>query len=228
MPDLERCNNMEICPLEICPLYCTDDRKLCDEASDCDLLFSIIAKIQSERDSAVIEATVDNLTGLLNKNAFFKEGQLAVDEAELGGDPFGVIMLDITNFKAYNDTSGHLAGDALLAKVGGKLKNLLRGDDYISARFGGDEFVMLCRLLPHDDYDAQTTNERLLSITTRLHNNIGELLAIEGEYLFGAFGCKVWQPGETFEDILVAADCNMYEAKRRQKNISDPSNDKYQ
>ncbi len=206
---------------EICQLYCADGRRLCDEVSEFDLLLAGINNIQVARDAALSEANIDKLTGLLNKTAFFEIGERAVNDAGIDGSHFGVIMLDITNFKAYNDTEGHVAGDELLAKVGHSLKSLLRGDDYVTARFGGDEFVILCKLHSRSPELEQAPDEQILAITTRLHSEVGELLANEAGFLLGAFGAKVWSAGETFKDVLVAADAGMYTNKRRQKGLID-------
>ncbi len=88
-------------------------------------------------------ATCDGLTGLLNRSAF--HARLADAVAEAGGTRrFTVVVVDLDGFKAVNDTYGHVAGDAVLAEVGERLRSVL-GDDDVAGRVGGDEFAVLSR-----------------------------------------------------------------------------------
>lgn len=93
------------------------------------------------------EATTDGLTGLVNHRQFYR--QLCIELA-LGAEaehPVSLILLDMDRFKAFNDTHGHVAGDALLRQVSGIIGANVRSGDIV-ARYGGEEFAVL---LPRSD-----------------------------------------------------------------------------
>lgn len=85
----------------------------------------------------------DVLTGAANRTAFERALIVEWRRAERYGRPLGVMFIDLDGFKAYNDTYGHLAGDRLLREVAALITDRVRGCDLV-ARFGGDEFVVVC------------------------------------------------------------------------------------
>jgi diguanylate cyclase (GGDEF)-like protein len=87
-------------------------------------------------------ADIDSLTGVFNKRAFQRRLGDEVHRAEARDAPLSLLILDIDYFKNYNDTSGHLEGDAVLKTVGQLLRASIREDD-VAARYGGEEFVVL-------------------------------------------------------------------------------------
>jgi diguanylate cyclase (GGDEF)-like protein/PAS domain S-box-containing protein len=103
----------------------------------------------------------DSLTGLPNRTLFFDRLGLAVARAERRGSLLAVVFLDIDRFKSYNDTLGHRATDRLLAQVGARMERTMRDTDTV-ARFGGDEFVILCEDLAGED-EAEILTTRLVS-----------------------------------------------------------------
>ena len=84
----------------------------------------------------------DELTGLSNRRAFFEQLEQEVQRARRYRRPFGLLMLDLDAFKAYNDTHGHLQGDAALRALAQLLGACTRRADGL-ARYGGEEFVLL-------------------------------------------------------------------------------------
>ena len=88
----------------------------------------------------------DGLTQLANRRSLYE----AIAEAiAAGGGGTALLFVDLDGFKAVNDEHGHMAGDAVLAEVAGRLRRAVRGEDLV-ARHGGDEFVVLLRGLPPD------------------------------------------------------------------------------
>lgn len=85
----------------------------------------------------------DPLTGLANRTLLFDRLTLSLARAKRRGTRPAVLFLDIDHFKLLNDTLGHLAGDQLFCEVGAGIERLLREGD-TAARFGGDQFVILC------------------------------------------------------------------------------------
>lgn len=89
-----------------------------------------------------VEAEHDKLTDIFNKGALLKRLDLAIIQARKTGGKASVFIFDLDNFKIYNDTNGHLAGDRLLAKLAQLVKETVRSDD-VFGRFGGEEFLLV-------------------------------------------------------------------------------------
>jgi two-component system, cell cycle response regulator len=116
------------------------------------LVAAILRLVLTERentrllDAARHEAVTDGLTGLGNRRALVRD----LDRRLAEGTPFVLALFDLNGFKRYNDTFGHPAGDALLARLGAQLRNALGAGDR-AYRMGGDEF---CTLLAADSENA--------------------------------------------------------------------------
>jgi diguanylate cyclase (GGDEF)-like protein/PAS domain S-box-containing protein len=160
-------------------------------------------------------ATHDALTGLANRTLFVDHLELALaTAARHPGSRVAVLFCDLDRFKMVNDSLGHPAGDALLRQVGSRLHEAVRPGDTV-ARFGGDEFAVLCPELV-DDVQARALAGRIM-------------VALEGPYrLDGALqellvGTSVGvalssYPPQSAEQVLQEADTALYEAKRRGRN----------
>ncbi|MBC7173244.1 MAG: sensor domain-containing diguanylate cyclase, partial [Polyangiaceae bacterium] len=88
-------------------------------------------------------ATTDGLTGCLNKRTFMDELEKKLRSAERFGRKLSLIVTDIDHFKSVNDTYGHAVGDVVIKELGRILRNVKRETDIV-ARFGGEEFCVLC------------------------------------------------------------------------------------
>ncbi len=97
--------------------------------------------------------TVDGLTGIKNHRAFQEQLEAEWNVATRYGTPVALIMLDIDDFKQYNDTYGHPAGDDVLKTAGQLLEQLARAEDCV-ARYGGEEFIII---MPQTDADGAVT-----------------------------------------------------------------------
>jgi two-component system chemotaxis family response regulator WspR len=159
---------------------------------------------------------VDGLTGLSNRRYFNDysgpQWKLAIREKT----PIAILMIDVDNFKKYNDTYGHLAGDEVLKSIGAAmLRSFARPTD-LPARFGGEEFVVL---LP------ATPLESLVTLGDRLRANVEELRiphAASGvcEHVTVSVGgaAAIPQTEDTLLALVEAADRALYEAKEAGKN----------
>lgn len=137
-------------------------------------------------------ATVDPLTGLLNRVGLESVlGDIRLDKA-----PTALVISDLDNFKALNDSDGHLAGDRLLQDVGRAMRGTIAATDY-AFRTGGDEFMLI--LPGRDVKEARNLVERVAS-------------EIDVELSTGIVN---WPPGEDFDSAVSRADELMYETKRR-------------
>jgi diguanylate cyclase (GGDEF)-like protein len=105
-----------------------------------------ILQLQNElvrsREQLRMQATHDALTGLLNRRCIIQALSDELSRGERAAKAIGVLMLDLDHFKQVNDVHGHLAGDAVLAEVAGRLASAVRAYDKVG-RYGGEEFLVV-------------------------------------------------------------------------------------
>lgn len=150
----------------------------------------------------------DPLTGLFNRRYMEETLERELLRASRKGLSLGIIMLDADDFKRYNDTWGHAAGDEALRELGRLLLGHVRGED-IPCRYGGDEFIIV---LPDASKDMMRERaERLCEHARHLR------IQFEGQTLEAvtlALGVAVFpEDGATRDAILKAADNALYRAK---------------
>jgi diguanylate cyclase len=154
-------------------------------------------------------ARIDSLTRLANRRSF--DERLARDIAQRGDAPIALLLFDVDDFKAVNDSFGHRAGDRVLQVVARSLTASLRAEDFI-ARIGGEEFVAL---IPASLEEAlRVANEMRRSVETlKLH--------FRGTPVRVSVSCGLTElktqdsPGDAFD----RADAALYRAKREGKNL---------
>jgi diguanylate cyclase (GGDEF)-like protein len=155
------------------------------------------------------KALYDSLTQLANRSLFQNRLEHALHSRHPG---VCVLLLDIDEFKAVNDSHGHHAGDELLRAVAERLRGCLREGD-TAARLGGDEFALLLDR-SGGEVDAVTVARRLLSDFESRIDCAGERVRVHV-----SIGIAVGSPGKDSPDeILRKADVALYEAKRRGKS----------
>ncbi len=163
---------------------------------------------QRTEDEIHYQALHDPLTGLPNRLLFKDRLRHALARSGRDGAPVAVLFLDLDNFKVINDSLGHEAGDAVLVQLAPRLAESVRSGDTV-ARFGGDEFVLLC-----EDLSGE---EEALEIAQRVQSCFERPFAIGGsEHLAAAsIGLALGAAGADTPDELIAdADAAMYHAKR--------------
>lgn len=170
-------------------------------------------EIASLHDQLHEQAIRDPLTGLFNRRYMSDALEREMRRAERHQRPLGILMIEIDNFKQFNDSFGHDAGDLTLKKVAELVQVNIRADD-IPCRFGGDEFILI---LP------ETALEAASQCAERLRENASVFqLEYEGKPLSGltlSIGVAVFpKHGETGALALRAADEAMYQAKQTGKN----------
>src|SRR5215218_11497857 len=159
------------------------------------------------------EANMDELTGLGNRSFFHRAAERRMELYERNALPLACAVLDVDNFKFYNDTYGHEGGDAVLCCLGRVLADCTRADDLV-ARYGGDEFVML---LGGDVEDAIEVADRVrekveLECVPREEASLGGSLTVSvGVASLGA-------DTATLQQLIRAADEELYHAKSAGKN----------
>ena len=184
---------------------------------DLELLDAIVPQIAVAIDRTTLKdmagefeqlSVTDALTGLLNRRYLEKRLSEEILRSKRHRFPMSIMLLDVDNFKAYNDTFGHPAGDTALKIVANVLKDILRGAD-VAARYGGEEFAIL---LP------QTTSTEAAVIAERLRQRIErtEFPKRRVTISIGIAACS--NEIETADDIIGAADHALYEAKNHGRN----------
>ncbi len=170
---------------------------------------------------ARLAAESDDLTQLLNKRGFQTRLDAEANRSLRTGRPLTVAFLDCDDFKAINDTLGHVTGDELLRTIAQTLQRNVRNYDSV-ARMGGDEFAILFPEMP--PAKAQLTADRLIeAIRSTMQTHDWSLSVSVGVVVFE-------RPGTALE-MLAAADEAMYAVKRSGKGqslirvISRPSAD---
>jgi diguanylate cyclase (GGDEF)-like protein/PAS domain S-box-containing protein len=180
-------------------------------------IFSLVAHLASiaiERkdfeDRLAHESMHDPLTALPNRLLFLDRLGLAIARGKRTKAQVAVLFLDLDRFKNVNDSLGHDAGDELLVSVARRLESVLRPGDTV-ARFGGDEFTILCEDLPN-----ATARDRALEIAQRLLSVVARPFVVRGAETFVgvSIGIALTTTGdETADELLRDADAAMYHAK---------------
>ena len=156
------------------------------------------------------QAQHDPMTGLPNRALRGAARPRAC--AQRSETAVAVLFLDLDRFKVVNDSLGHNAGDRLLELLGHRLERVLRPGDVI-ARFGGDEFTVLC-----EDLEPADAAQQAVFVADRLIDALADPFTIDGEEQFvsGSIGIALAFTGkERPEELIQDADAAMYRAKAR-------------
>jgi diguanylate cyclase (GGDEF)-like protein len=162
------------------------------------LVHRFFNQIRHQKNRLQVFAGTDPLTGAANRRAWDEELALALVRSMRDGLPMSMALIDLDDFKGFNDQHGHQAGDRLLKESAAAWRGILRASDVL-ARIGGDEFAILlpgCAL------------EMAASIADRLRAAVPASAGC-------SVGVAMWQPGETSTELVARADRALYEAKER-------------
>ncbi len=175
-------------------------------------------------------ATRDHLTGTLNRGSFLERLLQEVSLSQRDSHPaeperrqldpeedthFSVLMIDVDHFKRINDTYGHPAGDSVLRRLAELLGSGCRFEDVVG-RYGGEEFVVLCRNIGPRGAMELAERLRVLVESETFWVPHGE---DESElFVTISLGVAAWQPGLTPEQLVSHADEALYQAKAKGRN----------
>lgn len=153
------------------------------------------------------ELQYDSLTGVYNKKTITEYAKKRL--AEEKEKRIVIAILDVDHFKSVNDTFGHLYGDKVLARVGGRLKEIV-GEDGVIGRIGGDEFMIVFNGLDDD----QVLRGMLRAIRTQIKWEFAE--DFENLSITCSIGASIFPVnGRDYESLFKKADCCLYIAKEK-------------
>ena len=173
-------------------------------------------ELKSQRDFLRQLASLDGLTGVPNRRAFDEAFAMEWRRSQRNETPLSVILIDIDDFKNFNDTYGHLAGDDCLKRFAEGLKKCLRRPGDMFARYGGEEFI--CLMPDTDDVGAMDVAEKMLKAVEWL--DISHKSSRVSDRLTASFGAAttVATSSDNVQDLIGRADAALYEAKNNGRN----------
>ena len=152
-------------------------------------------------------ATRDHVTGAFNRQAFEAMADDAILTARRAGEPLSVVLFDLDDFKRYNDSYGHNAGDSALREVARVATTVVRRSDVVG-RWGGDEFVLL---LPTC---AETAASRIAEdLAAAVRANDPEVAGMPAPISIST-GAAQLRPSDRLADVVARADDAMYRSRR--------------
>jgi len=157
-------------------------------------------------------ATTDGLTKLYNSRSFYSQLELEVDRYNRYKHPLSLLLLDIDNFKDFNDNFGHLEGDKVLVRFSQIIKSCLRTNDS-AYRYGGEEFTVI---LPETNGDeAKTVAQRIRS---SLETEKFKPIPDKNAKITISIGVTQYFPKEELSAFIRRADKAMYLSKKNGRN----------
>jgi len=187
-----------------------------DEESEDLLSAARLAGIVMERDQSQKRirelAYSDELTKIANRASFYRELEKLIYSSERTKKSFGLLYMDLDDFKGVNDTLGHDNGDILLKEIATRLEAVCRDSDFV-ARLSGDEFCVLIGEL-EDDYTSSAVAQRCLDAVSRPVELTGRIVVPSCSIGIGHFP----DDAKDFSTIMKVTDTALYYAKEQGKN----------
>ena len=155
---------------------------------------------------------VDDLTQLYNSRHFYNQLKMEIARANRYGQPLTLLLFDLDNFKAFNDTYGHVAGDRVLSRLGRVVKSYLRQTDS-AYRYGGEEFTILLPMTT--SADGAVTAER---VRTEFKKETFSQAPGHDAHMTVSIGLAQYKTQEDMKVFVHRVDQLMYQAKKNGKD----------
>ena len=168
----------------------------------------LLHKTQEHQAQTEIIAYYDALTGVYNRQKLYEVFEEEIVRSHRYGNPLSIALIDIDNFKSFNDTYGHLTGDEILIMVAENVNTQVRESD-IFARWGGEEFVILFK---------ETSAQKALIVSKKLKDEIQKTEHPTAGHITASFGITEYISGDTIKTILKRCDEALYRAKTDGRN----------
>lgn len=193
-----------------------DARDITDERQNQQALQALNARLEAQSETLRAMAFLDGLTGVANRRRFDESLRTEWRQGLRQRTPLALLLLDVDHFKLYNDHYGHQAGDACLQLLAEAMRKRVGRPHDLLARYGGEEFV--CLLPDTDGSGARAKAEELRRAVMELalphqRSPVASVVTL-------SIGFVSWVPTEraTPEQMLLAADAALYEAKHQGRN----------
>ena len=170
--------------------------------------------LKKDLEQAKAEIFLDFLTGVPNRKAFDETLSILISQARFGHKDLSLLLIDIDYFKKFNDQFGHLVGDQVLRFVAGKMKEIVRGRDFLS-RFGGEEFAIVLPQTPLAGAQAVAESIRSFFAQTTL-KAVGTSKPLGT--ITVSIGVARYRAAEEPESFLNRCDQALYFAKSKGRN----------
>jgi diguanylate cyclase (GGDEF)-like protein len=178
------------------------------------LALRLMSRAEKEEIFSLREAAnVDDLTGLSSRSFFHRAAGQRLELYKRNGLPLACAVLDVDNFKSYNDRYGHKSGDEILRCVGRVLRESTRADDVV-ARYGGEEFVVLMGGNIEDAIDVAERVRHKVEVESVSENEI----PLGGSITVSVGVAALTEDVSSLEQLVETADHELYRAKRTGKN----------
>lgn len=174
------------------------------------LVFSDITSHVTLARDLRIEASVDPLTGLLNRRSFYEAARSLLERSAAADEAVSLIMIDIDHYKGVNDAFGHQIGDGVLKDVSHIIKEQTRESDVV-VRYGGEEFVIM---LPATPYEAAMAAANRICCAVRQHDFKAEDRLIRLTISVGVTTLNQVTSSDLTDRLIYLADTALFEAKR--------------
>jgi diguanylate cyclase (GGDEF)-like protein/PAS domain S-box-containing protein len=183
--------------------------KINEENKNIENFLSISVDITAKKELEKM-AQIDKLTNIYNRRMLDDFLRIEVDIADRHKEDLSLIIIDIDYFKTVNDTFGHLMGDYILTQISKIILENIRNSD-IFGRYGGEEFLIICR---------KTNKENAFTLAEKLRILIKDFKFNEIGHKTISLGISDFQKGDTVETLLKKADSALYEAKNSGRDKS--------
>lgn len=187
--------------------------ELADYCTVLQLIARDVTTVRAQQLTLESLSVTDELTGLSNRRAYNQKLECAHEAAEKSGTPYAVLLLDVDNFKHFNDRNGHAAGDAALRELGRILKSC-QTPTIAPARYGGEEFVLIVQ---------PAAREKVLELAEKIRatvqaSQVAHATAQPLGFLSVSIGVAFWRPGQAVLKAAQDADQALYECKEKGRN----------
>ena len=171
-------------------------------------------KIEAQNSKLQQLANFDQLTGLMNRYAFFEKGNQHFADYRKSKEPLACVMCDIDHFKSVNDNYGHSTGDEVIRVVTGFLRDTVRSEDLVG-RYGGEEFCIILPGVPLET--ARQITERIRSRIEKLGGK--NVPGVKNLKITSSFGITMLNSAtESLADLIEQADQALYLSKKNGRN----------
>lgn len=164
----------------------------------------MVRRLRESRTELERLSVTDGLTGLVNRRRLMEALTGEVQRSARTGEPCSVLMVDVDHFKQFNDTFGHPAGDAVLARVATILRESIRAVD-VAGRYGGEEFLLVL---------ANTTMSGAMEVADRIRARLATEVFDGGAITLSAGAAEYPEGGQNAEALIMSADLALYQAKK--------------